>query len=178
MVLMGINQLPEIRDYWAKDPSLHYSLIADRVMCDRFEEIARYLHFVDNDVLPAREDEGCYHRLQKILPIVSAINKACIDNYRPNRENSIDEAMIPFKGCSSLKQYVPLKPVKRGFKVWVRADSWNGYFCEFEVYTAAVRMVPQAYTFCWRREENRSIEVKNLSQKTWWLRPDMLLVSL
>ena len=134
MILMGINQLPEIRDYWAKDPSLHYSPIADRIARDRFEEIARYLHFVDNDVLPARGDEG-YHRLQKILPIVTAINKACIDNYRPNRENSIDEAMIPFKGRSSLKQYVPLKPVKRGFKVWVRADSWNGYFCEFEVYT-------------------------------------------
>ena len=30
-----------------------------------------------------------------------------------------------------------------------------------------VRMVPQAYTFCWRREENRSTEVKNLSQKIW-----------
>ena len=134
MVLMGINQLPEMRDYWAKDPSLHYSPIADRITRDRFEEITRYMHFVDNDALPARGDEG-YHRLQKILPIVTAINKACIDNYRPNRENSIDEAMIPFKGRSSLKQYVPLEPVKRGFKVWVRADSWNGYFCEFEVYT-------------------------------------------
>ena len=134
MVLMGINQLPEMRDYWAKDPSLHYSPIADRITRDRFEEITRYMHFVDNDGLPARGDEG-YHRLQKILPIVTAINKACIDNYRPNRENSIDEAMIPFKGRSSLKQYVPLKPVKRCFKVWVRADSWNGYFCEFEVYT-------------------------------------------
>ena len=30
---------------------------------------------------------------------------------------------------------MPLKPVKRGFKVWVRADAWNGYFCELEVYT-------------------------------------------
>ena len=37
MVLMGINQLPEIRDYWAKDPSFHYSPIADCIACDRFE---------------------------------------------------------------------------------------------------------------------------------------------
>ena len=56
-------------------------------------------------------------------------------NYWPNRENSIDEAMIPFEGRSSLKQYVSLKPVKQGFKVWVRVDSWNDYFCEFEMYT-------------------------------------------
>ena len=33
-----------------------------------------------------------------------------------------------------MKQYLPMKPVKRGFKIWVRADSHNGYVCEF-VYT-------------------------------------------
>ena len=34
-----------------------------------------------------------------------------------------------------MKQYNPIKPVKRGFKIWVRADSHNGYVCEFECYT-------------------------------------------
>ena len=33
-----------------------------------------------------------------------------------------------------MKQYVPLKPTKRGFKVWVRADSVTGYFCDFNAY--------------------------------------------
>ena len=33
-----------------------------------------------------------------------------------------------------MKQYVPLKPTERGFKVWVRADSVTGYFCDFNVY--------------------------------------------
>ena len=28
-----------------------------------------------------------------------------------------------------------MKPVRRGFKVWVRADSINGYICDFAVYT-------------------------------------------
>ena len=28
-----------------------------------------------------------------------------------------------------------MKPVKRGFKIWVRSDSHNGYICEFECYT-------------------------------------------
>ena len=32
-------------------------------------------------------------------------------------ENSIDEAMIPFEGCNSLKQYMPAKPVKQGIKM-------------------------------------------------------------
>lgn len=43
--------------------------------------------------------------------------------------------MIPYKGRSSLKQYVPLKPVRRGFKIWVKADSTNGYICDVSVYT-------------------------------------------
>ena len=28
-----------------------------------------------------------------------------------------------------------MKPIKRGIKVWVQADSRNGYFSQFEVYT-------------------------------------------
>ena len=33
-----------------------------------------------------------------------------------------------------MKQYIPLKPTMCGFKVWVRADSVTGYFCDFNVY--------------------------------------------
>ena len=33
-----------------------------------------------------------------------------------------------------MKQYMPIKPIKRGFKVWVRADAVTGYFCDLEVY--------------------------------------------
>ena len=42
--------------------------------------------------------------------------------------------MICFKGRSTMKQYLPQKPVKRGIKVWVRDDSVNGYVSEFQVY--------------------------------------------
>ena len=37
-----------------------------------------------------------------------------------------------------MKQYLPKKPVKRGFKVWVRADAVSGYVSEFDVYTGKV----------------------------------------
>ena len=51
--------------------------------------------------------------------------------YQPQRDVSIDEAMVKFQGWSSLKQYLP---VKRGIKVWVLADT-NGYFWNMQVYT-------------------------------------------
>ena len=52
-----------------------------------------------------------------------------------HNEVSIDKTMIAFKGRSSMKQYVPKKPVKRAFKVWVRADAVSGYVSEVDVYT-------------------------------------------
>ena len=57
------------------------------------------------------------------------------DLYNPHQEVAVDEAMIKFTGRSTLKQYMPLKPVKRGIKVWALADSHNGYFHKFQVYT-------------------------------------------
>lgn len=50
-------------------------------------------------------------------------------------ENSIDEAMMRFNRRSSLKQYLPKKPIHRGMNVWVRADSTNRYICQFDIYT-------------------------------------------
>lgn len=43
--------------------------------------------------------------------------------------------MIAFKGRLSFKQYMPLKPTKRGIKVWARADSVSSYMNAFQVYT-------------------------------------------
>ena len=136
MILMGINKLPEIRDYWSVDPTFRYAPIADRITRDRFEEITRYLHFVDNDSLPSRGEEG-FSRLQKVDPVIAALKNNFQAAYYPHCEVSIDEAMIPFKGRSSMKQYLPLKPVKRGFKVWAMADASNGYMYDFNVYTGA-----------------------------------------
>ena len=103
MILMGINRLPEIRDYWSNNEYMHYSPIADRITRDRFEEITRYLHFADNDTLPARGEEG-YSRTQKVDPVISALKQNFQAAYYPNQELSIDEAMIRFKGWSSMKQ--------------------------------------------------------------------------
>ena len=136
MILMGINQLPEIRDYWSTNEYLRYAPIAERISRDRFEEITRYLHFVDNESLPARGEEG-FSRLQKVEPVISALKVNFRAAYSPHCQVSVDEAMIPFKGRSTMKQYLPLKPVKRGFKVWALADSLNGYLCDFNIYTGA-----------------------------------------
>lgn len=96
-VVMGVCKLPEIRDYWSTDPKLNNAFISSRITRQRFEEITRYLHFVDNESLPLPGEPG-YHRLQKVMPIVTRVKERCIANYNPNTQNVIDEAMIPFRG--------------------------------------------------------------------------------
>ena len=58
-------------------------------------------------------------------------------------ELSIDEAMIAFEGRSFMKQYLPAKPIKWGFKVWTIAEAATGYVCGFQVYVGK-RAAPSA----------------------------------
>ena len=55
--------------------------------------------------------------------------------YIPHKQVTIDEAMIPFKGRLSFKQYMKDKPVKWGIKVFVLSDAHNGYVYRLQVYT-------------------------------------------
>jgi len=55
--------------------------------------------------------------------------------YYPGWDIAVDEAMVKFQGRSTMKQYMPLKPIKRGFKVWMLGDSSTGYFSRLDVYT-------------------------------------------
>ena len=134
MILMGIVKLPAIYDYWKKDAIYHYSPVASRISRDRFFELHRYLHFADNRFLAAPGSPE-YDRLGKIRPVIHMIGERLSAVCEIGRDVSIDEAMVPFKGRSSLKQYMPMKPTKRGFKVWMCADAQTGYVSGFEVYT-------------------------------------------
>ena len=96
-ILMGLVREPEIRDYWATDDVFHYAPIASRISRQRFEEISRYLHFVDNTTLLARGTQG-YHRLQRIKPVIDYLRERFSRVYRSGANLAVDEAMIPFKG--------------------------------------------------------------------------------
>lgn len=133
MLLVGIVKMPSKYDYWQRDEVYHYSPIAERISQKRFFEIHFYIHFANNATLSPPGSSG-YDKLGKIRTILTSLTERFSTVYEPGRDLSIDEAMIPYKGRSSLKQYLPKKPVKRGFKV-MRAEAANGYVSGLEVYT-------------------------------------------
>ena len=55
--------------------------------------------------------------------------------YKKDRAyQSINESMTKFKGRCSFMQCLPLKPVKRNIKVWMRCDTCIGYRYDMNVY--------------------------------------------
>ena len=61
----GIVVLPSQEDYWKKDSRLRYSPIADR-----YRELVRYLHFVNNDTIQPRGSPK-YDKLGNLRPIIT-----------------------------------------------------------------------------------------------------------
>ena len=68
------------------------------------------------------------------------MNNNYMQLYNVSRKVSIDESMILYKGRHSIKQYNPMKPMKRGYKLWVRADM-DGYISKFDVYQGIVKIM-------------------------------------
>jgi hypothetical protein len=133
---MGIHKLPYLSDYWSQHPLLGAPGLTKYMPRDRFKAILRYLHLNDNTQALPRDDPN-YDKLHKVRPLLDAVRVNTQAAYYPHRELAVDEAMVLFKGRSSIKQYMPLKPIKRGYKVWCLCDSRNGLAYDYEVYLGA-----------------------------------------
>ena len=94
-ILMGLAPLPAIDDYWKLDPHFNYCPISSCISCNRFREISRFLHFVDNATLPTRGED--YDKLGKVRLMIDAVSAAIWVSYAPSKEIAVDEAMITFQ---------------------------------------------------------------------------------
>ena len=93
----------------------------------------RYLHMNDSQQQAAR-DYPNYDPLYKVRPLLTMCQSTFLEHYVPDRDMSIDEAMVKYKGRVFFRQYMPQKPVKWGIKVWMMAESKTGYVSNFQVY--------------------------------------------
>ena len=100
----------------------------------RFELLMSYLHLNDTSNQPPRSSPT-YDKLFKVRPLIEKVVTSFRSVYVPNREISIDETMIGFKGRLGWIQYMPKKPTKWGIKAWALADSKTGYVWNFSIYT-------------------------------------------
>jgi len=95
---------------------------------DRFFQLRSNFHIIVNASIPPNNKE----KFIKVLPLYNLIKKQC-NNLIKERNLSIDEQMVLFKGNLSIKQYIKGKPCPWGIKIFVLAGS-NGMVYDFILY--------------------------------------------
>lgn len=100
-----------------ENPCLHVPIISDKITSKRFKTITENLNLNDNTQVKPRGESG-FNKLFKLRPFIDTLNQNCRKFFNLSKVLSIDEAMIAIKGHNSMKQNMPNKLVKRGYKVW------------------------------------------------------------
>lgn len=130
LLISGIFKMPSYTDFWGANS--RFPAMADVMPLKRFQMLRRYIHFADNS-----EAEYSTDRYFKVRPVMEKIRKLFL-KIEHEGKFSIDEMMIPYKGtrAGNLRQYLPSKPHKWGFKFFVRAGV-SGIVYDFLPYAGA-----------------------------------------
>ncbi|XP_045119580.1 piggyBac transposable element-derived protein 4-like [Portunus trituberculatus] len=128
---MGIVGMPEISSYWSKSKLYAGSYISSVMTREKFEILLRCIHFRDNSDVDDPLDP-----LFKVRPLVTAIRDCCQAVYKPGPMVVIDESMVPFRGRSKVRQYIPGKAHKYGFKLY-KVCTPSGYTWNFKIHSGS-----------------------------------------
>ena len=139
-ILMGIVIAPNQDMYFSTDSMFRPTGMSESITRDQFDKLCQYFHVSDISSNPDRGQPG-HDKLAHVRPFLEDIRVQCKTQYSPHCETSIDEAMVAYTGRLSIKQHLPLKPTKRGIKIWARADPHNGFLNDFQVYTGKTNNV-------------------------------------
>lgn len=127
-LVMSYDHKRNTREYWSSYYEIN--LIKETMCSKRFEKIRQFIHFANNDEYSTSPN---HDRLFKIRPVMNALIKSF--KLIPMEEClSIDEQMCAIKGKSYLKQYIPSKPNRWGYKLFVLCGI-SGFAYDFEIYS-------------------------------------------
>lgn len=120
----------KVRDYWSAE--LDVPIIFNAMSRNRFELIRSTLHFNDNSSMLPLNDPN-HDRLHKLRPLIDHLNSHF--SSVPCKQNLVlDRQLCATKAHSYMKQYLPDKPNKWGFKLFVLTDVQR-YAYSFEIYS-------------------------------------------
>ena len=128
LIYFGLVKVGHVDKYWSRK-TLYHGLWARAILPRiRFRALMAVLHVVD----PATEAPG--DKLRKVESLIDYFKSRCLSLYQPRQNLAVDERMVKSRHRSGIRQYIRDKPTKYGIKLWVLADSSNGYTMDFNVY--------------------------------------------
>ncbi|ROL54866.1 PiggyBac transposable element-derived protein 4 [Anabarilius grahami] len=135
---MAMVKMSSISDYWRQSSLFSVPFPATIMSRDRYRTMSWNVHMSHpdedkkNDRKRGTADHGSLFRVKSLM---DTICHACKAIYHPKRNLAVDERMVACKANTGMRQYMKAKPTKWGFKLFVLADSSNGYTVDFSVYT-------------------------------------------
>ena len=129
LLLSGYNRLPSRKMYWEEAPDVHNTLMSDAMRRTRFLDLLRYVHFCDNEALEVTD------KCSKVRPLFNMVVERFQKNAHLTTCVNVDESMVEYFGKSgnALKQRIPTKPIRSGYKVWA-LNLDDGYLFNCEIY--------------------------------------------
>jgi len=124
-LFMGIDRLPQTEMYWSA--GYQHSTIASIFSRDRFKQLHRYFR-----IAPAPVDAAPRNPIPHVRALAEKLNQSFAAHFTPTQHLALDEAMVAYKGRSPIKQYIPSKPHKWGYKIYCLAS--EDYLLHFETY--------------------------------------------
>ena len=124
-LFMGIDRLPRTELYWSA--TFGHPLITSLFSRDRFKQLLRFFRVVAPDEAAAERNP-----LPHVRALAAKLNASFAAHAAPSQRLTLDEAMVAYKGRSPIKQYIPSKPHKWGYKIYCLAS--DDYLLHFEVY--------------------------------------------
>ena len=128
---MGDIQINRLQDYWKTDELYNLPCFRNYMSRNRFLSILRCLHFSKN---PERGDLGYGDRLSKIRWLQDFFNQRIDEIYYPNKDLSLDESMVLWRGRLFFRQYIKNKKHKYGVKLYILSEP-NGLVLKVRIYT-------------------------------------------
>ena len=134
LIYFGLVKVGHSVDWYWSTATLFHGLWARACMDrNRLKALMAMLCVVD----PGNEVEG--DKLRKVKPLLDIFKQRFQELYQPRQNVAIDERIVKSRHRSGIKQFNKDKPTRWGIKLWVLADSSNGYTIDFNVYFGKVK---------------------------------------
>ena len=130
-IAMGLNSKAKIEYFWSTDILYHMPFFGRIMSVDRFLDILRFLHIVDNKSCSDSFKKN--DPLWKIRPFLDGISSKFKTLFYPGKQLILDEGTCPYKGRVRFLSYNPQKPSKYGIKIYEVCDAVTGYCCVFKI---------------------------------------------
>jgi hypothetical protein len=140
---MGVRSQPAVRDFWnVQTKALYCDEVFQTMSRNKFQFILANLHLVSKNLLVRDKADSSYDPIGQVRWLLDNLVSNFNHAWNTSSFLCMDECMVAYNGqYSSFKQYLPLKPITHGIKVWCLACSQSKYILNWEVYVEAANEV-------------------------------------